>query len=144
MNTATFDYGTRVRLSVDEGAATVGIVIERSHVRDSDGMTFWLVDWNPLMDDGHEPIALAANTLVSVCEWSDEYPDEWGLACSEPGVPTVIVCDCSKDAERIVTITKGEWVIPNDPTVMRYCLDHSLTAALDLDREGCEYTITEM
>jgi hypothetical protein len=96
--------GTPVRLSFDTGRKSVGYVIEildavrvrlefPSDVGVHDGEFF----------DGRAAVlVLPSHVVVPVCEWVETYADEWGLACSEPGVPTSFDVPCHHDATTTV------------------------------------------
>src|SRR6478609_7223741 len=64
------------------------------------------------------------------CSWVDTHEDEWGMACSEPDVPTTFEVPCSDAAAyRIVAMTMGppvEGTIPGifDNTAYWLTADH--------------------
>lgn len=102
--------GTAVRLSFDQGPASVGYVlavVDKVRVR---------VEF-PTEPGAREGIyserrvsefVMPVTVLVPVCEWQDEYADEWGLACSEPGVPTSFVVPCHHDAATTVHVREPD------------------------------------
>lgn len=100
--------GTPIRLWFDEGPATIGYVL--SQVDDARlRVEFPVVDDGTVARPDAEPEGefiqgpaftqtLPATLLVAVCEHVETYDDEWGLACSEPNVPTVMSIPCLMDA----------------------------------------------
>lgn len=123
-----FVEGTAVRLSVDTGHASVGYLFGLEGIRD-DGERFWTVDFEPGND---VPLThgLAESTLVPVCEHSETFADDFGLACSEPGVPTSYTIRCGFDATRIVSFT-----YQGDRAGLNLCTDCAVRYALDLARD---------
>ena len=130
----TITPGTFVRLTLDEGHATIGLVTGYGPRRQSDGVQFVHVDWTPDVESARVE-TLPATILTAVCEWEDTYPDEYGMACSEPGIPTTITMPCRFDAQRVV-----RWVDPDHGSYSStYCLDHALTATIDMQRDGVPF-----
>lgn len=125
-----FVEGTAVRLSVDTGHASVGYLFGLEGIRD-DGERLWTVDFDP--DATLDPSlthGLAESTLVPVCEHAETFADDFGLACSEPGVPTSFDIRCGFDATRIVSFT-----YQGDRVGLNLCTDCAVRYALDLARD---------
>jgi hypothetical protein len=104
------------------------MIIALDHVRD-DGEHFWLIDFDPRSEEPSLTV-IPQGFLVPVCEHFEQYPDEWGRACSEPGVSTTYEFVCDKDADRVVTWADGFGI-----GHVNLCLDHAMEAALDIERD---------
>lgn len=133
--TFTLEPYSPVRLScADSVPANVGYVMYLDRTRD-DGMRFWLVDFTPDREGGLAVISEAE--LVPVCEFSESYPDEWGLACSEPGVPTSMEISCHFDATDNVLIPADEHG-PEAP--MALCSEHAERVRREISAEATTTT----
>lgn len=128
MTVRSLTPGTAVRLSFDQGPASVGYVltvIDKVRVR----LEF------PSDDRSHErgvytdrrvtEFVMPHTVLVPVCEWVDVFDDGYGLACSEPGVPTEIEVPCHHDATTTVYV-RNPWE-PSDaePSPLNLCPEHT-------------------
>lgn len=129
-STVAFDEGTAVRLFVDTGHASIGVIVELDRVREADGEHFWRVDFDPA-NESETSTVVAQGFLVPVCEHFESHPDEYGLACSEPGVPTTFEIVCRKDADRVLT-----WADSFGIVHVNLCLDHAIEAALDIEKDA--------
>jgi hypothetical protein len=78
--------------------------------------------------DGYSVMRLAETILVPICEHVDSFTDEWGLACSEPGVPTSFSIPCAFDATRALVMRDG-----HDPEEMAFNLCDAHAAAYRQD-----------
>lgn len=132
MSARTFIPGTAVRLSFDTGPKSVGYVVEviddvrlrlefPSATGTHDGEFF----------EGRASVFVQpVSVLVPVCEWVESHPDEYGLACSEPGVPTVIDIPCHYDA--VNTVWPRDPQSPDEPPVpMNMCPTHTSESLLE-------------
>jgi hypothetical protein len=52
--------------------------------------------------------ALPETILVPMCEHVETFPDGFGMACSEPGVPTSIDVPCWYDATHVLYVKAAE------------------------------------
>ena len=123
-NTNTLRPGSVVRLSFDQGPRSFGLILHGDVTVRDDGTrlvpTVW-GDREPVEDlacqvdeigpvdevDGYSVMRLAETILVPICEHVDSFTDEWGLACSEPGVPTSFDVPCGFDATRALVMRDG-------------------------------------
>ena len=95
--TSAFTPGSLVRLTFDQGPRSIGVVTEGDQPVRDDGVTLvpviWVDHFN-VVDDlawmSTQPGAdlQPATILVPLCEYVATYPDGFGIACSEPDVPT--------------------------------------------------------
>lgn len=125
-------FGTAVRLSFgDASPSNQGFVTRLDHTRESDGMRFWRVVFDPNSD---ESVTVPECLLVPVCSWEHSFIDFDGARASMP---------CGFDATRVL-----RYVDPMDPdsgeTGLGFCTDHAVCVALDLEREGISYTVDEV
>lgn len=121
--------GTPVRLSFDQGPASVGYVREViDKVRVQVEFPCDDASHDGEFIDGPATVFVAPRSiLVTVCEWTETYADEWGMACSEPGVPTSYSVPCLFDA----TTT----VYPGGAPV-NLCPEHATQSLRDALRES--------
>jgi hypothetical protein len=126
MTATRIQPGMLVRLSLDDGAASVGLVTDYGPRRAQDGEQFVHVDWTP--DDDHDRVfaPVPASILVAVCEWEDAFVEIGTIACRY-------------DAARLVRYVDGD-----GSHTQRFCLDHTLTATLDLQRDHLPYEVDDL
>lgn len=143
--TTTLRPGSIVRLSFDQGPRSYGLILTGTVTVRPDGTrvvpTVW-GDRQPIDDlacqvddmdahdevDGYSVVRLAETILVPLCEHVDTFTDEWGLACSEPGVPTSFDVPCSFDATHALVMRDGY-----DPEDMAFNLCDAHAAAYRQD-----------
>ena len=116
--------GTAVRLSFDTGPKSVGYVldvIDAVRVRLEFPSETGTHD-GEYVDQRVAVMVLPNHILVPVCEWVETYADDWGLACSEPGVPTSFDIPCHHDATTTVHMPADQWG-PSVP--MNLCPEHT-------------------
>lgn len=127
--------GSLVRLTFDQGPASIGVVqLGDQPIRSDDGVRLVPIHWVDHLtapDDldperlVNEPGTLLPTTiLVPLCEHVETFADGFGLACSEPGVPTTIDVPCHYDATHALVV-HGVGAMACDPEPINLCDGHA-------------------
>lgn len=133
MTTTTLHPGALVRLTLDQGPRSFGVILAADVTVRDDGSRVLPVVFSedrmfaeelscdafgrpaagsvPDEVDGLAVLTLPETTLTTLCEHVETHPDGWGLACSEANVPTSIDVPCMFDAARSFGFEDGdeEW-----------------------------------